>query len=62
MTWTIYFISGTIRLIGWVAERGLSGVSMAHWKRNNHMYLRMQAGELILANAAAAGAALTSHA
>jgi hypothetical protein len=35
---------------------------MARWKRNNHAYLRMQAGELILANAAAAGAGLTSHA
>jgi hypothetical protein len=50
------------RVIGWVAECGLNGVNMAHWKRNNHAYLRMQAGELIWANAAVAGAVLTSHA
>jgi hypothetical protein len=49
-------------MIGWVAKCGLSGVSMARWKCNNHAYLRMQPGELILANAAAAGAGLTSHA
>jgi hypothetical protein len=39
--------SDTFRLIGWVAERGLSSVSRARWKRNNHAYLRLQAGELI---------------
>jgi hypothetical protein len=48
-------------MIGWVAEGDLSRVSMARWKRNDHAYLRMQPGEVILANAAAAGVGLTLH-